>query len=221
MLRTNHTSRYLFLAFAVVVASISALTSWAFFATFLPSLLPSTVASTSGSSVISGFVGVVLLDVATLVWLASANNAETAEQRSVATIAAVLTFCGSALASVAYLALDASRLELSPQATATIELVALVGVIGAIVLNFGVAIVYSQNSLDTQAHRRDTRRRHTVASAEHEQAERLDLLVHQNVSAELERQAPDLAKEQAGRLASAFFKKEGERFHHPIKRAGD
>ena len=219
MLQTNHTARYLFLAFAATVVAIRALTSLSFFATFLPSLLPATVASASGSSVISGFVGVVLLDAACLVWLKSANNAETAEQRSVANIAAILTFCGSALASVAYLSLDASRLELSPQATSTIELVALVGVIAAIVLNFGVAILFSQNSQDAQAHRRDTRRRHTVASAEHEQAERLDLLVASGVTAELERQAPDLAKEQATRLASAFFKKEGERFPPPTKRA--
>lgn len=208
---TNHITKYLFLTFAAIVVCISALTSFAFFATFLPSLVPSVLASDEGGTLISGAVGVILLDVACLVWLRVGQHAETAQQGAVAGIGAALTFCGSAVASVAHLSLNAADIALSSQAQDAVAMGALIAVIAAVVLNFLLSILYASNSDAAQKRRRETNRLQSVAHATNEQASELDKMVAANVIAYLEKKAPKLAEETAEKHAHHFLQMETRR----------
>lgn len=205
---TNHTTKYLFLAFSAIVIAISALTSFAFFATFLPSLVPSILASNDGGALVSGAVGVLLLDVACLVWLRSGQHAETSQQGSIAGIGAALTFCGSAVASVAHLSLNASEVTLSFQTQDSVGMAALVAVILSVVLNFALAIMFARNSSSAQEGRRERNRQQSVIDATNRQADQLDKMVAAKVIAALEKQAPKLATETAEKHASHFLQTE-------------
>lgn len=205
---TNHLTKYLFLAFSAIVICISALTSFAFFAAFLPSLVPSILASENGGALVSGAVGVLLLDVACLVWLRVGQHAETGQQGAIAGIGAALTFVGSAVASIAHLSLNAANVTLSFQAEDAVSMAALVAVIAAVVLNFLLSILFASNSSAAQKRRRETNRMQTVANATNEQASELDKMVAAKVIAALEKQAPDLATKTAAQHAHHFLQME-------------
>lgn len=205
---TNHLSKYVFYAFSATVVAISALTSFAFFATFLPSLVPAILTSENGGTLISGAVGVLLLDVACLVWLRVGQHAETSQQSAIAGIGAALTFIGSAVASVAHLALNASEVTLSFQMQDAVSMGALLTVIAAVVLNFLLSILFSSNSAQAQKRRRETSRMQSVNEATNTQATELNKMVAAKVITELEKKAPELASRTARQHATDFLRGE-------------
>jgi hypothetical protein len=218
----NKAASFLALAFGIVVVAISAGTSYGFFYTFFGGLIPSAILPTEIGSLISGGVGVVLFDVASVTWLTLyLHHAETAEQRALSLIMTVLTFLGSAAASVAYIGLTADgQLAIDATTAATVSNMALGVVIIGIIANFGAMQAYTRFSHNSKRAVSESNRRDMLQAAEDEQAVYLDKLISQQVKERLAGIAPDLAAAQAARLVDRFYrgelaKYEGEQEQHP------
>lgn len=205
------TKRILFTGFKITVVAISALTSFLFFATFLPSLTDPILGGREGQ-LLTGLLGVLLLDGACLMWLHLRSTADTGQQGGLALIGAALTFIGSAMASISYLALSASNVQLSADSTGAIEVIALVGVIAAVIVNFGLVIVYEQQSLENQKKQRNIERQHKVIDTEAQQERHLDLQMKQHMLSLLEEMAPEMSEQAAIHFADAFQTKERQRY---------
>lgn len=203
---------FIFTAFKIVVMSISALTSFAFFVTFLPSFIPSVISTEQGGSLITGLVGVMLLDVACISWLYFRSHAETGEQGTLAMVGASATFIGSALASIAYLALSASEMVLEAQTIYMIQMVSLIGIIVAVVLNFGLAIMYEQQSEKNQANDRERKRQHQIVNTEAQQEQVLTAQIQTNMLQALKEMAPGLAAEGSDWYTQLFQDRQRTRY---------
>lgn len=207
-------AKYLFTAFALAVLTISALTSFAFFYNHFAGLLPAGLLDAQISRLISGIVGMTLFDLACTVWLiAFLHHAETSEQRAISLIMSALAFIGAGAASVAHLGLTATGdLALDPATRSTVAIVALVVVILGVVLNFGAATAYQRFSIESKAAVREADRRDRIQAAEDEQAAYLDGLIAQSVKEQLTEAAPDLARQQAARIAGRFYRHENSKY---------
>jgi hypothetical protein len=207
-------AQFIIVAFAVAIVAISASTSFGFFYTFFTNLIPAAVLAPAVGALISGVVGVLLFDVACVVWLNTfLNHAETPEQRAITLIMTVATFLGSAAASVAYLGLTATGdLALDATTRASIGMFALVVVIVGVVANFGSMQAYQRYSLDNKERVREADRRDRIHTAEEEQAEHLDKLIAQQVREQLTQIAPNLAAQQARRIANQFYRNENAKY---------
>lgn len=207
-------ANFIAMGFAVVVVAISASTSFGFFYTFFPGLLPGGIAATSIGALVSGAIGVALFDVACVVWLVMfLRDAETSEQRAISLIMTLVTFVGSAAASVAYLGLTATgEIALDAATKDTIGTFALVVVIVGVVANFGAMNAYQRYNLENKKRVREADRRDTLQEAENQQAAYLDKLIAQNVKEILTKQAPQLAQQQAQRIAEQFYLSEQSKY---------
>lgn len=199
-----------FKIFAILILLISALTSFAFFYTFLPGLVPQGVLDGNLGKMFSGFVGVLLLDIATVLWLNNfLHNSETSEQRSIALIMTTITFVGSAVASIAYIGLKGEgELTLTGETRGTIGIVSLFMVIGTIVLNFAAVQFHTRYSLASKNAVRESDRLDRLAKKEAENAKILDNMVAQQLAQEFEVIAPGLAASQAKSLATKMYSTE-------------
>ena len=207
--------KFLSIGFALVLLSVSGLTSFAFFVEFFPEVIPEQVLNPDVGSLISGGIGVVLFDLATVIWLILfLNDAETEEQRAIALIMAGVTFIGSAAASVAYLSLTAkgSMDVLDVTTKNTVASFALGVVLLGIVANFGASQMYQRYEKGNKAKVRNSDREDVLQAAEDEQAGHLDALIAQNVREKLAAIAPELAEEQARRLVSRVYRVEAAKY---------
>lgn len=211
------TKRMIFTGFKITIVAISALTSFAFFATFLPSLSDPIIGGREGQ-LLTGLLGLILLDAACLAWLHFRSTAETGQQGGIATIGAALTFSGSALASIAYLALEASNVRLDAATMGAIEVIALIGVVAAVVVNFGLVIIYEQNSITNQKKHREIERAHKVIDTEAQYERNLDEDLKREMRALLKEMAPNLAEEGAIWYADRFRETERGRYERPTER---
>ena len=197
--------------FTVCVVLISSTTSYSFFYTFFPNIIPETMLSLQIRSNISGVIGTSLLDLASIIWLYSfLYHSETSSQRAYASIMSVVTFIGAAAASGTYLGLTAQgplALDLATQNT--ISEIALYTVIAAIILNFGAASMHMSSSLQSKAAIRAADRRDRIQDNNKQQEEKLDQMVTDKVDEVLTELAPKLAKAKADKLAEDFIRREG------------
>ena len=207
-------AKFLLIGFGLAVLIISASTSFSFFYTFFGGLLPPTLVGPEIGGLISGTVGTLLFDLASSLWLLFyLNDAETAEQRAIALIMTVVTFVGAAAASVAHLGLTAgSELALQDATRDTVANVSLVAVIIGVVANFGAVLAYQRFSYDNQHLVRESDRRDKIQAAENEHAHFLDNLISQQVKEVLAAKAPDLARQQAERIAARFYQQETAKY---------
>ncbi len=203
-------AQFLAVAFGVVVLAISASTSFGFFYTFFDNLIPHSVLAADIAALISGVIGTLLFDVACAIWLfIFLHHSETPEQRAITLIMTVLTFIGSAAASVAYLGLTAGGdLALDTATRDTIATFALVVVIIGVIANFGAMQAYQRYSYTNKQRVMEADRRDLLQSAEDEQARYLDELITQQVKEILTAQAGTLAQQQARRIAAKFYRHE-------------
>jgi hypothetical protein len=212
----RETAKRIILIFFGGVMVISASTSFGFFFNFFDTLIPPSLPVIGGQigAIISGVIGVLLFDVSTAVWLyAYLYNAETPEQRSTALSMSAGAFVGAAAASVAHLSLSATRLDaLPPETKGWISLAALIVVIIGVVANFGAAVNYQKNTLDSQEAVRQADRRDTVIAAEAKHQKNLDKLVESKVTSILESKSDELANIQANRIAQDFLNRESAKY---------
>ena len=206
-----------FLVGGLVWLVISGTSSFGFFYTYLPSIVPGGIAG-SIAPVISGAMGVALFDVAGILWLAVyLHHTETAAQRAIAMIMAVVTFAGSVAATVAYFALEAtsggSQLILLETNTANvIGWFALATVILGSALNFIGYNLYNSQSLENQRRIRDDNQRDVIQAAEDEAGEYLTDLVTSGVKARIKESAQRLADEEAAYLVGQYQMQRRARF---------
>jgi len=97
----------------------------------------------------------------------------------------------------------------------TIGMAALVVVIIGVILNFGSAQLHHRFSASSQEAVRDADRREAIQQAEAQQARLLDQLVAKSMKEKLTEMAPDLADEQATRLAAKFYQREEAKHEKP------
>jgi heme/copper-type cytochrome/quinol oxidase subunit 3 len=207
---TRKSVSVIFSLFVVAILLISALTSFAFFYTFLPGLVPEGMIDGTLGRIVSGIIGVLLLDVATVVWLSNfLHNSETSEQRGIALIMTIITFIGSATASIAYIGLSGqNELSLAGETRATIGIASLFMVIGAIILNFAATQFHTRFSLESKQAVLEADRRDRLQTAEAENARHLDGLVEQSLKKQFQDLAPELAKTRARDLAHKMYSNE-------------
>ena len=217
MNKNNHKAKaagFIFLFFSAAVMLISAITSFSFFYTYFPTLIPASVLDASLRSIISGMVGMMLFDVAAVIWLFTyLNHSETSEQRAISLAMTLITFLGAAAASIAYLSLNAQgEMRLDDSTLATIGIIALITVIGGIIANFGSAQAHHRFSLENKRAVHESDRRDLILQAEEEQAQYLDNLIAQQMKEKLSGLAPGLAQKQAEKLASRFYNHESSKY---------
>jgi hypothetical protein len=214
---TNKAANFLALAFALVIVAISSLTTFAFFTIFFPRLVPEAILAPDIGALVSGAVGVALFDLACVVWLILfLQHAETPEQRAISLIMVVVTFVGSALASVAYLGLTATgAMALDDQTAGTVGTFALVGVMLGVVANFGASQSYTRFSYANKIRVQESDMRDSFQDQETDQAKLLTELVSQEFKKEIAALAPGLAKAQATALATEFARKQRNRYAIP------
>jgi len=210
----NQAAGFFAVAFGISIFVISATTTFAFFYNNFPSLIPNDITGGSIGALISGGMGVVLLDLATIYWLnAFLKHAETSAQRAVALTMSIVAFVGAAGASVAHLVLSASE-HLLPagKGPETVGMFAIGIVVFAVVANFGSVQAYSRFSLASQERVREANRRDQLQKAENEQAKLLDGLISQGVRENMAAAAPALAAQQAQRVVGKFLGVENAKY---------
>lgn len=207
-------ANFLAIGFAMVVLTISATTSFGFFYSFFSGIIPTAVLPQSIGALISGSIGVMLFDAATVTWLILfLHHSQTPEQRAITLIMTVLTFIGSAAASIAYITLTADGQLAVDVATAdTVSNMALAVVILGIVANFGAMQMYNRYSYDNKQKVLQSNRRDMLQTAEDSQARYLDDLIAQQVTEQLTRIAPNLAQQQAAKLVAQFYRNETAKY---------
>ncbi len=207
-------AKFTAIAFGVIVLVISASTSFAFFYNYFSNLIPPGLLGQNVASLISGIVGTLLFDVASVVWLQTyLNDARTPEQRAISLIMLIVTFLGAAAASVAHLALSATgELALDAATLDSIATISLVAVIIGVIANFGSTIAYQRFSQDNKESVRESDRLDEIQKAEDEQASELDRLVAQKLREKLVHIAPTIADQQAARIAAQYQRRETAKY---------
>ncbi len=207
-------ARFTAAAFGVVILAISASTSFAFFYNYFSNLIPPGVLGPAVAALISGIVGTLLFDVASVVWLQTyLNDAKTPEQRAISLIMLIVTFVGAAAASVAHLSLSATgELALDTATLGSIATVALVTVIIGVIANFGSVIAYQRFSKESKDAVRESDRSDVIQRAEDAQLDELDTQLDKEVRDVLADMVPDLARQQAGRIAARVARREGAKY---------
>jgi len=206
--------RIVFSLFGVAVLFISATTSFSFFYNFFSGIVPPELVGQSIASLIAGTVGVLLLDGACVVWLATyLHHSDTSDQRAIAMTMTIITFVGAAGASVAHLGLSASDdLAFVGDTADFVGIAALIVVVLAVVANFGAAQYFSYQSPESQLRNRENDRRDRIADAEAKHEKALDKLVAGKVEAKLDGLADGLAETQATALTARFYGKENGKY---------
>lgn len=219
----KESAKRIVMVFFFGVGIISASTSFGFFFNFFDALIPPSLPLIGGmvGSIISGFVGVLLFDGSTAVWLyAYLFTAETAQQRSTSLTMSALAFVGAAAASVAHLSLSAFQLDaLTPEAKGWVSLGALIIVILGVVANFGAAINYQKNSKESQEAIRDSDRRDVMMENKKAYHKELDRLVGTKVREKLRAKAETLANLESDAIAQEYIDEEIAKYnpkHRPI-----
>lgn len=207
-------ARFTAAAFGVVILAISASTSFAFFYNYFSNLIPPGVLGPAVAALISGIVGTLLFDVASVVWLQTyLNDAKTPEQRAISLIMLIVTFVGAAAASVAHLSLSATgELALDAATLGSIATVALVTVIIGVIANFGSVIAYQRFSKESKDAVRESDRSDVIQKAEDAQLDELDVQLDKEVRDVLADMVPDLARQQAARIAARIARREGAKY---------
>lgn len=206
---------FLIVAMSTIIIAISAITTYGFFSAYFPGIVPVDLVGPMYSKMLSGLIGVICFDLAVVVWLtAFLRNAETPEQRAIALVMTFFSFTVSAIASAAHLYMSAIGSMAQDAATLTsLRNVSMVAVVLGVVVNFGAWTLYGRYSYASKQRVREADRRDGVQKAESQQASYLDMLVAQQVKEVLEREAPELARLQAGRIANSFANRERAKYH--------
>lgn len=217
MNKKGYEGKIAFMIFGLLVLVISATTSFSFFYEYFGDIIPSSLMGESLRRIISGVIGTLLFDVATVVWLwVYLNEAETYEQRGISIAMAIVAFAGAAAATIAYLSLTAAGpLAFDATTNSAIGNIALAVVIIGVVFNFAAKQLFDRYSFDSKAAVREANRRDKIQKAENEQADYLDDLVTKGVKENLQGLAPVIADEQARSLAGKFYGKEMVKYHNP------
>ena len=210
---------FLIMATSAIIVGISAITTYGFFSTYFPGLVPVDIAGPMYSRMLSGLVGVIIFDLGVIVWLtAFLRNAETPEQRAIALVMTFFCFTISAISSAAHLYMSGIGAMAQDAATiATLRNVSMVAVVLGVVCNFGAWTLYGRYSYASKLRVREADRRDNLQKAENQQAKFLDSLVAQDVKKQLEAEAPQLAALQAQRLAAMFASRERAKYHDGAK----
>jgi len=196
--------------FSIAILLISSVTTFGFFFIFFADLVPAGILDPFTSAMISGFVGVLLFDMACAIWLFTfLHHAASAEQRAIALIMTAVTFIGAASASVAYLGLTASAdLTLAAETRRTIADGALVVVIMGVVVNFAAVQAYQRFSLENKQAVREADRLDKILTEQEKHERYFDDLVTADAVGMLEQMAPTMANEKALAVADAWRRKE-------------
>lgn len=202
---------FVFIFFSVVVLLISSITSFSFFYTFFPNMLPAGVLDSQTSRIISGSIGVTLFDLATAVWLfVFLQASETSEQRAISGLMITIAFLGAAMSSVAYLILTATgQLALDPQTQETVGLFSLVIVIIGVVANFGAAQAHGRFSKENKEAVAQADWDEKLEKAHEDNRKALLRQVEAKTKERLGEVAPQLADLKVDRIVKDFLNKEG------------
>lgn len=201
---------------------LSSITTFMFFWTYMPAFINLDWLGAWGayiSPVLSGIVGVLLLDYPTVKWLQiylhgcdDGNN----EQRSTAKSAFYFDFAGSAVSSGAYLILSADNLITLDASTrewigiASIAMIAL-----AVIFNFYSKLDFDFKSNTARDSIRQAERMGKIAEARREEEKHLDDLIAQKTREKLASQADAIAETRADSLASDYQRIESAKSPRP------
>lgn len=203
----NKSAQYIGTIFVV----LSSITTFMFFWSYMPGFVNLDWLGAWGayiSPVLSGIVGVLLLDYATVKWLQiylhgcdEGNN----EQRSTAQYAFYFDFAGSAVSSGAYLILSADNLITLDASTrewigiASIAMIAL-----AVIFNFYSKLDFDFKSNTAKESIREAERMGKIAQARQGEEKHLDELIAQKTREKLAGQAEAIAEQRADSLAAEY-----------------
>lgn len=210
----NQIWKWGFAAWGVVVFLISASTTFAFFMTYFSGWIPEGILDPWLSAILSGVAGMLLFDVAAVLWLYQfLRNAASSEQRAIAIGMTMLDFVFAAAASIAYLGLTATGdLALSGVAKDTIGLIALGVVILGVVINFGSTLAYTRFDPVTKEDVREAERRDRVDRAYAEAQKKLDAEVARQLGLEIDDLSRQIVMAQTSKLTTGFYDVETRRF---------
>jgi len=162
------TAKAVALIFGTALIIISATTSAAFFSTYAAGLF--NFVTPELSPLLSAIVGVVVFEGASITWAwLRANDADTKNQLSTASIGAWASMAGGLIVTACYFALNTSLLfeRLDAQALTVISLSSGVLIILGVALNFALAHIYRVNSATNQEAENSAELRAMSADARH------------------------------------------------------
>lgn len=201
---------YLFAFFGIIVLAISALTSFSFFYTYFPALIPEGILDGQVARIISGVVGTILFDISATIWLTVFLNAsETAEQRAVAIIMTVVSFIGAGAASIAYLVLSATgELSLGAETKESVAMFALVVVVIGVIANFGFHLMHKRYSKANKELVRENKFQDRMQALEDNNKDELFNQIEVELKELLKVVAPIVAAERAEHMKQQFVQRE-------------
>ena len=201
---------------------LSSITTFMFFWTYMPEFINLDWLGTWGayiSPVLSGIVGVLLLDYATVKWLQiylhgcdDGNN----EQRATAQYAFYFDFAGSAVSSGAYLILSADNLiTLDASTREWIGIASIVMIALAVIFNFYSKLDFDFKSNTARESIREAERMGKIAQARQQEEKHLDDLIAQKTREKLASQADAIAETRADSLANDYQRIEAAKSPRP------
>lgn len=198
----KNTALDLFKIFGALIVAASAALTFAFFWTFLPSLIPTGVIDAWTASMISGVLGVLIFDAGALAWLKIyLDGSENNDQRAIAMQTSILDIAGSATASFAQILLTGTGLvDLDPATRITVGWASLFAVALTLCWNFVSVWRFHKNSDMSKLAIREADRLGRIREAEESQADELDELIAQKVGEKLASLSNELAEQQAERI---------------------
>lgn len=203
----NKASKWIGSVFVV----LSSVTTFMFFWSYMPGFIRlDWLGDWAGyiSPVLSGVVGVLLLDYAAVKWLQiylygcdEGNN----EQRSTAEWAFWFCLAGSTISSGAYLLLSADSLITLDTATREwVGIASIIMIAAAVVFNFYSKLDFDRNSNVAKQAIREAERMGRIAKAREEEERHLDELIAKETKERLAGLADEIAAERADSLAEDY-----------------
>lgn len=211
---SRNSAKDVFIIFAALIFIASAVLTFGFFFTHLPSIVPDVVDDFT-AAIIAGALGLVIFDGGALAWLkVYLDGSENNDQRNIALSTSVVDITGSAVASfVQILFAGTDLVTLSPETEYTVGIVSLVAMAGVLTFNFVSVWRFHKNSDASKTAIREANRLGRIRAAEEEQADQLDTLVAQKVSEKLAAVSDRLADQQAERIVAERVRLESGKYY--------
>lgn len=194
-----------------VFVALSATTTFGFFFTFLPSIVPvALLGDTWLAGIFSGVVGVILFEGASLTWLrAYLSGSDTEQQRTIALQSSKAAMAGGAVASFAWIVLSGLQLvSLSTSSQQLVGWLSLLAVAVVTVLHFVNNWRFAKNSKLARDQQRLAARAAKIQKEEEKQQNLLDDLIAEKAGKKIAERAEYIAEQIANRIANAREREE-------------
>lgn len=194
--KNNKSLEVLFNVFIGLIVIISSILTFGFFYEFLPNFLPVELVGEDISKMFSGLLGMLILDLGSLMWLyTNLKLAENDTQRTVTLFASVIDFVGSLITSFTFLVITGQRLyDMPDNMRSNIGLISLISIAGILVYNFLSIWLYKRNSEESLQDIAEGKRKQRLASVFRAREEALDKDVEKLVREQFNKAKPELAK---------------------------